>query len=403
MRFVLSVVLGALTVGPVALSSTPAIACENSLARLDADFEGARMSACDAGRRRFHIRIDPEDRPINPSPWYAFRVTPKQPGELKIILTYSDAAHRYRPKRSDDGATWRLLDASRVRERRKGRKAVLRVKMGEKPFTISAQELLLTGAYEAWTGDLAARAGLAQEEIGRSVEDRPIMALRSAPAQPRARKEHVVLLGRQHPPEVTGALAMTSFLETVFGDTPLARRFRDRFHVIAVPLINPDGVVRGHWRHNVNGVDLNRDWGAFTQPETQAVKRLIDPIAEDEQSELRLMFDFHSTKRDVFYTQTSDDETVPPRFTEQWLAGARERFDGYDVERAERPLSDLPTAKNYFFRRFGAPSITYELGDSTDRAAITASAIIFAEEMMETLLASDPALRDSQPSVSDEN
>ena len=381
-----------------ALSPEPArAACENALATLDADFEGARMSACDAKRRHFEIRIDPENKPVNPSPWYAFRVTPKRSGELRIILRYSDSAHRYRPKRSDDGTSWRLIEPRRVREQKEGRKVILRVRMQDEPFIISAQELFLTGAYEDWTNDIVERAGLRKEEIGASVEGRPIVAIHSAPAGPRARKEHVLLLGRQHPPEVTGALAMTPFLETVFGDAPLARAFRERFHVIAVPLMNPDGVVKGYWRHNVNGVDLNRDWGPFEQPETQAVKRLLDEIAEDAQSELRLMLDFHSTRRDVFYTQTSDDVTIPPNFTEQWLDGARERLDGYEVERAERHQSDLATSKNYIFGRFGAPAITYELGDQTNRAAITASAIIFAQEMMETLLASDPSLRDKQP------
>jgi len=45
------------------------------------------------------------------------------------------------------------------------------------------------------------------------------------------------------------------------GDSELAREFRRRFSIIMVPLLNPDGVVLGHWRHNVNGVDLNRDGG----------------------------------------------------------------------------------------------------------------------------------------------
>ena len=30
------------------------------------------------------------------------------------------------------------------------------------------------------------------------------------------------------------------------------------------------------WRHNANGVDLNRDWTAFTQPETQAIKNYLE-------------------------------------------------------------------------------------------------------------------------------
>ncbi len=369
-------------------------ACENELATLDADFEGARMSECVAKKNSFNIRIDPENKPINPSPWYAFRVTPKQPGELKIVMRYSDSKHRYRPKRSDNATHWRLVDLDRVRERRKGKKVTLRMKMEDTPFIVAAQELLLTGAYQKWTDDIVERAGRRTETIGESVQGRPLVAIISEPENETEKKEHVLLVGRQHPPELTGAFAMLPFLETVFADTPLAQEFRNRFRLTVVPLMNPDGVVNGNWRHNVNGVDLNRDWGPFTQPETQAIKRIVDDIAAGKDSELRLMLDFHSTNRNVFYTQFKDVETVPAKFTDHWIAGARERLEGYEFERAERETTELATSKNYIHRRFGAPAITYELGDQTDRRLIRASAIIFAEEMMKTLLASDPSLED---------
>lgn len=377
--------------------SAPAVAwaaCENDYARLDADFEGARMSECIARKKTFDIRIDPENKPINPSPWYAFRVTPKQPGEVTITMRYSDSTHRYRPKRSSDASSWRLVDPRRVYERRKGKRVTMRLEMDDAPFFVAGQELLPTGAYEKWTDDIVARASLRAETIGESVEGRPIAAIMSEPGGASGKKEHVLLLGRQHPPELTGAFAMEAFVETVFAETTLARAFRERFYITAIPLLNPDGVVNGNWRHNMNGVDLNRDWGPFTQPETQAVKTIIDAIAGEKDSELRLMLDFHSTKRNVFYTQFKSDETIPPKFTRDWIAGARERLEGYEFDRAERATTDLATSKNYFYRRFGAPAITYELGDRTDRRAVRASAIIFAEEMMKTLLASDPSLED---------
>ncbi len=371
-------------------------ACENDLAKLDAEFEGARMSECVAKRKSFHIRIDPENLPINPSPWYAFRVTPKQPGDLKIVMRYSDAAHRYRPKRSEDATRWTLVDPDRVKERRKGKKVILRLATESSPFIVAGQELLLTGAYQKWIDALIEEAQFETTVIGESVEGRALTAVLSAPEDDDGKKEHVLFVGRQHPPELTGAFAMLTFLETVFADTPLAIAFRQRFHITAAPLLNPDGVAHGYWRHNVNGVDLNRDWGPFTQPETQAVKKILDEIANDERSELRLMLDFHSTNRNVFYTQFKNVATTPPRFTDLWIAGARERLDeGFEFERAERETTELATSKNYIHRRFGAPAITYELGDQTDRRLVRASAIVFAEEMMETLLASDPSLEDS--------
>lgn len=347
------------------------------------------MSKCEARKKSFNIRITPENEPINPSPWYAFRVSPKQSGELIINMGYTKAAHRYRPKRSEDAVNWRLIDTDRISERGRGKKVKLRVKINDTPFIIAAQELFLIDTYDDWIDDIVRRVSLKKQTIGASVEDRPIIAVKSEPDVDRKKKEYVLFVGRQHPPEVTGAFAMLPFLETIFADTMLANKFRDHFHIIAVPLMNPDGVVRGHWRHNANGVDLNRDWGPFTQPETQAIKNLLDQIEKDESGYLRLMLDFHSTKRNVFYTQSSSDVTNPPKFAQSWLTRTRERLDGYEFERAERHQSDLPTSKNYVFTRFGAPAITYEVGDETDRELVRESARVFAEEMMENLLAFD--------------
>jgi len=55
------------------------------------------------------------------------------------------------------------------------------------------------------------------------------------------------------------------------------------FAVYVLPIVNPDGFVAGE-RENANGVDINRDYAgptipveeAFGQPETQAMKALID-------------------------------------------------------------------------------------------------------------------------------
>jgi hypothetical protein len=101
---------------------------------------------------------------------------------------------------------------------------------------------------------------------------------------------------------------------------------------------------------------------------------------------LALFLDFHSTGRNVFYTQAEDEPITPHGFTSVWLANGRDRLTNYDFEHAERPLTDLTTSKNYVYRTYGIPSITYEVGDHTDRVAIKNAANIFAEEMMRTLL-----------------
>ena len=194
------------------------------------------------------------------------------------------------------------------------------------------------------------------------------------------------MIGRQHPPEVSGAVAFFAFTETVFGDSGLAEQFRERFRVIAIPLMNPDGVVAGHWRHNRGSLDINRDWGPFTQPETQLVAGLFDEFDADGSS-LRMFVDFHSTDRNTFYAQ--QEPTRPPDFTRTWLGNAEPRISDYPFTNEESPTENPAVAKNYIYARYGIPAVTFEAGDETDREALRVAAVIFAEELMRLMLAQD--------------
>ena len=254
--------------------------------------------------------------------------------------------------------------------------------LAELPVRVAAQQLLTAANYDDWMRPLAARTDITLRTLGVSVQGRPISMVETPP-----RAEAVLLLGRQHPPEVTGALAMRAFVDTVLADTELAGRFRARHAVLIVPLLNPDGVALGHWRHNAGRTDLNRDWGAFTQPETRGVAAMLDTL-DARGIKLRLMLDFHSTRNTdfkLFYTQRKEEGAAPARFASHWLNGVRQRLP--DVEFTHRPTkSTSDTAKKYFFERYGIPAITYELGDEADPERIAEASPVFAEEMMRVLL-----------------
>ena len=356
--------------------------CENDSYQIDARFEAGNFHSCSIDRiGAATLAIRPEDEPpINESPWYAFRINPKAPGEVTVRLNFVDGYARYWPKVSLDGINWRPMDESRVARSDDGNSMKLRLLLDEEVVWVAGQALVTTSYYDEWIRELAARDDIETALLGRSVQGRAIHVAKS-PTLP----DVVLLIGRQHPPEVTGALAMRRFVDTVLGDSPLARQFRDRYMVVIIPLLNPDGVVLGHWRHNVNGVDLNRDWGPFTQPETQSAERLLRDF-DQLGLKIRLMLDFHSTKSNKFYTQLRDDGTVPEHFATNWLSRARQRLPDFEFEHAARERSDQANTKNYFFKRFGIPAITYELGDETDRDEIDSSSPIFAEEMMRVLL-----------------
>jgi hypothetical protein len=350
---------------------------------VDAAFDGGNFHRCEfLSADAVLIEIHPEDAPpINPSAWYSFRVTPAQSNTaLAITLQVQDGPARYWPWVSADGEDWTRLPESQVQRGPEEGAMQITLPDVDAPLWVSAQELLQPDDYEDWYAALEARVPLQREQIGVSAQGRPLTMLRTEP-----RAEVVYLLGRQHPPEVTGALAMQHFVDTVFADTPLARAFRERFALVLLPLLNPDGVVEGYWRHNTGGVDLNRDWGPFTQPETQAVARLLDAM-DAQPMQPRLMLDFHSTQESRFYTQVAGELPGEKDFATVWLDRARARIPDFPFRHDALAPSAQQNTKNYFFRRYQIPAITYELRDDVPREAIARSAPVFAQEMMRTLL-----------------
>lgn len=51
----------------------------------------------------------PEAKPINPSPWYAFKVVSEDARRIEVYLHYAHHKHRYPPKISNNGDDWSLL------------------------------------------------------------------------------------------------------------------------------------------------------------------------------------------------------------------------------------------------------------------------------------------------------
>lgn len=359
-------------------------ACESEQFIIDQQFSGGQFRACQViSADRFRLDIEPEDRPpINQSPWYAFRVSPKSTtSQVTVELNYRDADARYWPKISRDGRNWQRLP-DRAVEMPDEQTQILKLSAESPYLWVSAQELLTVDYFDAWYRELAASPRTQVKSLASTAEGRTVLYVETASEG----NEFVVLLGRQHPPEVTGTVAMRPFVDTLLGDSTLAKAFRSRFRLLIFPLLNPDGVERGYWRHNTGGVDLNRDWGPFTQVETRAAIDVIDKVVASKQV-LRAMLDFHSTKSNLFYTQLPADSRIQPDFATEWLALARARAPHFEFEHDARPVSDQANSKNYFFKRFAVPAITYELGDETDRQLIESATPEFARTFMETLLA----------------
>lgn len=119
---------------------------------------------------------------------------------------------------------------------------------------------------------LVAASPLARKDVvGRSLEQRPIATLVLSTSTPAAGASHprVMLIASQHgAAEPAGGEAMLGLARQLLeGDL---RKLLDDIDVVLLPDANPDGRDSGH-RSNAAQVNLNTDYVALSQPESQAL------------------------------------------------------------------------------------------------------------------------------------
>ena len=86
---------------------------------------------------------------------------------------------------------------------------------------------------------------------------------------------------------------------------PQARLLLSRFVFKIVPLLNPDGVERGYWRSDTQGLNLNRVYSEpdpVLHPTIYAVKKAIMHEFHTKARKLHIYVDLHghATKRGCF-------------------------------------------------------------------------------------------------------
>ena len=346
------------------------------------DFPAARLNGIAQNNdSTFTILIRPENSPVNDSPWYAFKVWADQEVSIKINLTYEHGNHRYWPRISEDGSVWNKVPVKDYHTDASG--TYFRVQLSADTLWVAAQEVLPSRDASDWSDQMAnARVYLDKKIIGQSMMGRPIIKLEE---NQQVNKNKIVVISRQHPPEVTGYMAMKAFVETIWGQSELAAKFRKKFDMVVYPMVNPDGVDMGHWRHNAGGVDLNRDWHFYRQPEIKTVFEDITKIVKKKGAKVYFGCDFHSTWSDLFYFNEQDTLAHIPDLIPDLLAGMVELSPGFEPD--ERPGGYLaPTSKSWFYNYLHAAAVTYEVGDNTDREEIRERAEAAAVSLMTILL-----------------
>ena len=141
------------------------------------------------------------------------------------------------------------------------------------------------GPYRGYAEMLSAvaeleRRGATVEVIGRSVEEEPLFALTIGPVDA---KRTTALVSGLHPMEWIGIETHLALLDQLVDRPPTDRR------IVSIVTANPDGILkvernlrrrrRRFVRHNLRGVDLNRNfpsyWGRFSLARVMMGKRIF--------------------------------------------------------------------------------------------------------------------------------
>jgi len=347
-------------------------------------FEGSRLNnVVKINDSIFEVQILPENIPINSSPFYAFKVWGNQTKKIVIHFKYpKQFKHRYIPKIKSNNL-WVVADSTRFSL--SDSLSILKLSINPAPTLVSAQELHSNESVYSWINQLIVgkEAFVQLKNIGKTKLDRPIKVLDINKGKSK-NKPIIVLLTRQHPPEVTGYFAFQAFLTEIFQQNELTDNFLEKYRILAFPLMNPDGVALGHWRHNANGVDLNRDWSKYRQPEIKNTVKYITKILKKNNSKLILGLDFHSTWYDVFYTNKDNELTEIPDFSTHWFEELESRIPKYEVNE-KSSNSETPVSKGWFLFGHNAVGITFEIGDETPKDRIEIIGKEAAKAMMNIL------------------
>lgn len=341
--------------------------------RVDGDFDQAGFATCQVQEGgTVVLTIQPETRPINPSPWYAARLTQDAARPRRVALDYRHGRHRYAPWASVNGGPWQRLAVEPAAQA--GAPTVVALPAFAGIALVAAQPIRpVAEVLTEWA--TRQRAGQVQQEAAAVSRDgRSVPLFRHGSAD--AARLHVFAT-RQHPPETTGAAAFDAFADALLAADP-SRRCPGHAFLFA-PVMNPDGIARGHWRTNAGRTDLNRDWGALRQTETAGIAAAL--LAVGARAQIVSLLDFHSTAGDALYSPVAP----PPAALAFARAAQRHGLRHLPTQSAE-----AATLKSWGEVRLGAAAFTVELADAHSPTSAAAIGRALAADFLDHLACPGP-------------
>jgi hypothetical protein len=175
------------------------------------------------------------------------------------------------------------------------------------PYTYTDSQLFLSKILR----DPERRASCKRRELCRSLVGNVVDLLEisdNVHDETSAPKPSILLSARVHPGETQASWAIQSCIDFLTSSLPEARLLRSRYTIFVVPMLNPDGVINGHYRSSMSGKDLNRVWSNPHKRKHPCIWYLKNLVRELSSRSLTFFCDFHghSVKKNVFMYGCND-------------------------------------------------------------------------------------------------
>jgi len=309
---------------------------------------GAQKIKSPTGKRTWRLTytVTPQDDPISPvnsavapnNRWFYFRMTGVGNKHIQLFFHHTDPV---RPVYSYDGYNFERFAAQEATFQRVS-------KHFDRDTVYLAYYIPYTFGYlqERITQWSATGQINQTDTIGWSVEGRPLQMLTiTDPSISDHQKHRAYLHARIHPGETPAGWFADRMVEALTADTPEAALLRRQMVFYIVPCANPDGVVNGLSRSNIEGIDLETNFEApdsLTALEVQAIKRALVWLSGDRPLDMVLNLHSQTTPRVSFWIHTALSTSVS--FFEQQMQFARLHTDqNRYFSQDDLFFSDLPT------------------------------------------------------------
>ena len=340
------------------------------------DFESARASNLHLTPDSvvtFSIPADPDDSEYL---WFNFRVIGASDKPLEFLIENASDAHQTgerwnitRPVFSSDGIHWtRAADVSYAREfGLKNPLGTMRYRFWA-PFTAETLQVAYSYPYplsqlELFLNSLQDDPRCAVGQLGLSEDGRGIPELRlAALASSAGYKEKIWVICREHPGETPASYVCEGFIKALL-ECPAGKRLLDHFEFTIIPMLNVDGVTRGHYYRNTRGVNLARDWVSFASAEVRALNAALE--ADAKSGHLRLVINLHSSNdptKGHFFLKMVESNLTPEdaRLQDALFAAADGNHPQLQGRQRVRVL-DLPgITSNAVYRKYGVYTLYLE-------------------------------------------